>query len=84
MLKVGSMIETDENGLFYRPVKISRTLDFLLNFEILESDEKIYLEGADGENFTGSVALSIQGTEQRLRWPTSSFEAALKEHGYSM
>ena len=33
---------------------------------------------------TGSVALSIQGTEQRLRWPTSSFEAALKEHGYSM
>jgi hypothetical protein len=23
MLKVGSMIETDENGRFYRPVKIS-------------------------------------------------------------
>ena len=56
MLKVGNMIETDENGRFYRPVKISRTLNFLLNFEIPESDEKIYLEGADGENFACSLS----------------------------
>ena len=50
------MIETDENGRFYRPVKISRTLNFLLNCEIPESDEKIYLEGADGENFACSLS----------------------------
>ena len=52
--------------------KISRTLNFLLNFEIPESDEKIYLEGADGENFACSLSKQFAKLRLNSYLPVSS------------
>ena len=79
-------MENLKNSLQNLNVKYGEFSNYILKLHFRNFDDRMMHELKINflRHSTGAVALSIQGTEQRLRWPTSSFEAALKEHGYSM